>query len=232
MNAMFLSDLLIAKKYLMPQVGLGIVVGIFMCIMMENIYVIAPAIAAMTPFSVAFTILAFDERGGWEQFRLALPLSRKHVITGRYTSFAVIAIVGFMTGIVATGLVIIAATLLPNVPQLAALMVNFSWQAIVLASIAGVAVIVVMLSVVLPMVARFGMTKAVRFAPLIIFFGVFFLFTAGGNSETPQFLANLASWVQTPEGTLGMVGIALAAAAALYAASCALSIKLYERREW
>ena len=231
MKAMFMSDLLIAKKYLVTQIFLGLVIGVFMCISMQNIYVIPPVMSALIPFSIAFTVLAYDERGGWEQFRLALPLSRKSIIAGRYASFAVVALVGVATGVVIAAVIAAAALLLPSVPQLAVLMEDFSWPTIVLASVAGVAIIIVMLAVILPMVSRFGMTKAVRFVPLVMIFGTVFLFNIGGNSAASELMANVAAWIETPQGVAGMSAVVIVIVAALYALSCALSVKLYERRE-
>ena len=228
---MFLSDLLIAKKYLFSQLALMVVVGVFMSVVMQNLYVIPPAIAVMVPFSIGFTLLALDERAGWEQFRLALPLSRANVIVGRYASFAAVVLMGMATGLLVTGLVALAAALLPGVPQLADMMVNFSWQAIVLSSVAGVTIVLAMLAVTLPVVSRFGMTKAVRFIPLAMVFGMVFLFSLGNGQPMPQFLVDLAAWIKTPEGTLGAAGIVAAAGCTLYALSCAASVKLYEGRE-
>ena len=229
---MLMSDLLIAKKYLVQQLIVGIAVGVFVCIIIGNLYVIPPMVGVMLPFSLAFTVLAYDERDGWQQFRLALPLSRTNVIWGRYASMGVLALAGLALGLAVTGVVIAAATLLPDVPQLADLMVNFSWQAIVLVSVIGVALILVMLTIIMPLVSRFGMTKAVRYIPLLVIFGVVFGSGFLDNGSTPEFLLRLMDWMKTPEGTLGMAGIVITVAFALYALSGALSVQLYEKREF
>ena len=76
MKAMIMSDLLIAKKYLLQQLGVSIAVGIFITVVIGNLYVAAPMVGVMIPFSLTITILALDERANWQQFRLALPMSR------------------------------------------------------------------------------------------------------------------------------------------------------------
>lgn len=232
MKAMFMSDLLIAKKYLVQQLVVGIAVGIFVCVVIGNLYVIPPMVSVMLPFSLAFTILAYDERDNWQQFRLSLPLSRTSVIWGRYASLGVLALAGLVLSLLVTGIVIAAAILLPGVPQLADLMVNFSWQAIVLVSAVGVALILVMMTIIMPLVSRFGMTKAVRYIPLLIIFGVVFGSGFFDNASAPAFLLQLMDWMKTPEGTLGMAGIVITVALALYALSGALSVKLYQGREF
>ena len=232
MKAMFMSDLLIAKKYLVQQLLIGVAVGIFISVVMGNLYVIPPMVGVMIPFSLAFTILAYDERDNWQQFRLSMPLSRTNVIWGRYASMGVLALIGLALGLLVTGIVIAAANLLPNVPQLTDLMVNFSWQAVVLVSVVGVAIILVMLTITMPLVSRFGMTKAVRYIPLLVIFAVVFGSGFLDGKSAPEFLLQLMEWLKTPEGTLGMAGIVIVVAFALYALSGVLSVKLYEKREF
>ena len=49
MKAMIMSDLLIAKKYLLQQLGVSIAVGIFITVMIGNLYVAAPMVGVMIP---------------------------------------------------------------------------------------------------------------------------------------------------------------------------------------
>ncbi len=231
MKAMFLSDLLIIKKYLLQQMILFLIIGAFITFVTESLYIIPPLLSVMMPFSMAFTLMYLDERNKWEQFRLALPLSRNSVIWGRYASLAAIVLIGFIIGLVDVGLVIGASMLLPGIPQLANLMVNFSWQALILADISGLGIASIMISIIVPMVARFGMTKAVRFVPFAIVIIVFGLTGALGG-EAAADLKTFVEWIETPEGMLGFAGIVLGAAMVLYAASGALATKLYAQREF
>ncbi|MEG0218245.1 MAG: ABC-2 transporter permease, partial [Raoultibacter sp.] len=70
MKAMIVSDFLSVKSYILSQSLVGIVVGIFISASMGNVYMVAPMLAAMIPFSLIFTVLAYDERNGWQEFRL------------------------------------------------------------------------------------------------------------------------------------------------------------------
>ena len=124
MKAMIMSDLLIAKKYLLQQLGVSIAVGIFITVMIGNLYVAAPMVGVMIPFSLTITILALDERANWQQFRLALPMSRSNVIAGRYVSFALLALLGIAAGLLVTLVMVAVAQIAPGVPQLADLMMN------------------------------------------------------------------------------------------------------------
>ena len=224
MKAMIMSDLLIAKKYLLQQLGVSIAVGIFITVMIGNLYVAAPMVGVMIPFSL-------DERANWQQFRLALPMSRSNVIAGRYVSFALLALLGIAAGLLVTLVMVAVAQIAPGVPQLADLMGNFSWQTMLFASVAGLAIILVMLSVTMPLFSRFGMTKGVRYLPLLIIIGVFFAFQLDGNGPPPEFVANVLNLLESPAGTIAIAAGVLAITAAVYAISAVISTKLYQKRE-
>lgn len=232
MKAMFLSDMLIAKKYLPSQIGIGFAVAAFMAVFMGNIYVVVPALCVMIPFSLMFTILTFDERNGWEQLRLSMPLSRPDVSLGRYASLAALAAIGLASSLAALALLAVAALLLPGIPQLADLLVEFSWQPFFLSSCAGIGMLFAMLTIVLPLVAWLGMTKTVRVVPMLIVLGLAGLFIAGGNLPGVQMAENLVSLVKTPGGTLAAGLAVLAACAIAYVLSALLSVRLYEKREF
>ena len=232
MRAMILSDMLMSKKYIVQQAIMAVIVSVIVSMVTENLFITVPMVTVMIPFSLTFTLLAFDERNNWQQFRLALPITRTNVIAGRYASLALIVLMGLCTGMVALAILIIATTFLPNVHPFASLLANFSWQATVLVAVASVSAIVVMLAFVLPFVVRFGMTKAVRSMSIVfvlLFVGVFALGSAAGVGNS---LEAFFTWVIAPEGTLVTAGIMLAAAALFYAASGLVSTKLYAKREF
>lgn len=237
MKAMILSDLLTVKKYFKSQALLYVVVVIAISIFIGNLYMIAPFLGVMMPFSLSFTLLAYDERNGWEQFRLVLPLSRRNVVAGRYASLALITLIGVIIGLVASALVIAAATLLPSVTLLSDLMVDFSVQGIVLSACMPFGIIFVMLAITLPLVSRYGMTKAVRYVP--VFFLVVFMIAITGinmpgidHSALMPVLSTLAQMLETIPGTLAVSGMAFGAGFVIYLLSAALSTKLYSKREF
>lgn len=233
MKAMLISDLLIARKYLLQQIAITLFVGLFVAIGTERLYVVPPAVGVMIPFSLAFTLVSLDERNDWQQFRLALPIPRSSIVRGRYASLLCLTLVGTLVGLAEAGIIGIVALLLPGVPQISGLMVDFSWQALLLVSIAGTGVLLVMLSIVMPGVTKFGMTKAVRFAPLLVVLFLFvFIGITEGSDIMPAFVGDFLSWMSSTEGTLAAAGIVLIVALALFALSSVLSVKLYENREF
>ncbi len=219
MKAMVVSDFMIAKKYLIQQLITASIVGVFIAIMLETPYVVAPAVGVMIPFSLSIVILSLDERADWQQFRLALPLTRADIIRGRYASLALISLAGVVGGLLVTFLLVALAHAVPSVPQLASLLVDYSWQAIAFACVASL------------VFSRFGMTKGVRYLPLVVVFAVVIGFQVGGNSVPAELLSNVGNLLETPAGTAAVAAGTLAVVAALYAASAALSVKLYAKRE-
>lgn len=237
MKAMILSDLLTVKKYLKQQALLYTIIVAALSIFMGNIAMIVPFLGVMMPFSLAFTLLAYDERNNWEQFRLALPLSRKNVITGRYASLAIVLLFGIALGLAACLVVVGISTLVPGIPEMFGLTAGFSAQEIILSSVAPIGIICIMLAITMPLIARFGMTKAVRYVP--VFFLVIILLGVGSGqvftfdyTAAMPFLSALASMLETIPGTLAIAGIVVAIGAVIYTLSCLLSIKLYQKREF
>lgn len=235
MKAMILSDLLTIRKYFKSQALLYMVVVVAISLFIENIYMIAPFLGVMMPFSLAFTLLAYDERNNWEQFRLVLPLSRKNIIAGRYASLAIVMVAGIALGLVATGIVYAVAHFVPNIAD--ALIADFDAQGLILSAAAPVGIIFIMLSITLPLIARFGMTKAIRYVPVFFLVIVMLVFTSGSipGVDYGVFLPALNSLVamlESLQGTLAVAGIVIAAGAIIYILSGMLSVKLYEKREF
>lgn len=238
MKTMLISDLLVARNMLLQMAGICALVGVVMCYVMETTIGGICAITAMAPFMYLFSISSLDEQDGWERFRLTLPLNRRQVIFGRYASVFVVNI-GFALFAIVLGLAIAAVSgLLANWQPDS----QFSWLSFDSAPPAALLSAVVMVSfviligsaVALPLVARFGMTKATRFAPLVVVlilaFGLGFI----GSSETSfDFINTIEFWMET--GNTANLALLLAGlfvfCLVLYTISAFIAAKLYEKRE-
>ena len=102
------------------------------------------------------------------------------------------------------------------------------------ATAGSVGIVMIAMVVALPLIMRFGMTKAARIVPLVVviviagcvsFFDADYLFANG-------LVSDLVAWLDTGSNYLVAVGATLAAVAILYIASAFLSAKLYEGREF
>ena len=166
MKTMLMFDLLTAKKLARSQLLLGVVVALVLTVSTGSALCIMPIMALMLAYSVGFTLVAFDERNDWERFRLTLPLSRANVVQGRYATFVVMTLVGLVLGVAVTAIVYGLSLALPQTELFAGLFEGMDWQIVLGMVAASIAFSLALWLVALPLVARFGMTKAVRYLPL------------------------------------------------------------------
>lgn len=235
MKAMILSDLIIMRKYLAQQSAIGLALGILLAFVMENPYVVSPLISVTVGGTCAFTVLALDERDGWERYRLALPISRANVVSGRYASLAIAVAVGLVVGLVAS----LTATMLASTfmamgydfDGVRALGEGIDSGAYALSASMGLLFITVALAVTLPLAMRSGMMKAVRFIPMLIALVMIFVSTAIGSNGARFVAESLDGIFADPNGPAMLAAASAAASIALYAASAAIAARLYEARE-
>lgn len=235
MKTMIVSDFAILRSALFQLAGICLVIGAFMGWAMGSVAGAAAAIAAMVPFMMLFSLAATDEQNGWDRFRLTLPLTRRQVVWGRYASLGLI-ILGTITfaALVAFAFLAVAAGLQDGMLPAGLAPAENPPAAIVGAIVGAACVISVGMDVALPLIMRFGMTKATRIVPAIVVvalaFGVAF-FDAGGIPVASG-LTGLIQWLDTGNNYLFAAAAIIVAAALLYAASATIAAKLYEQREF
>ena len=233
MKTMLMFDLLTAKKLARSQLLLGVVVALVLTVSTGSALCIMPLMALMLAYSVGFTLVAFDERNDWEKLRLTLPLSRADIVHGRYATFAVMTVAGIVLGGVLVAVLWGLAQLAPTAPVLSEFAGAFDWQMAVVMAVSGIVFALVLWIIALPLVARYGMTKAVRFLPLafviVLPIATVLIQKAG---PLPASVMDFVAWVATPTGTLVAAGAALAVIVVLFALSSMLAVRLYEKREF
>lgn len=233
MKTMVMFDLLTAWGFMKQQVIVSIVVALVFAGATDMPLGLIPCLALMFAYSVGFTLAAYDERNDWEKLRLTLPLSRADIVRGRYATFALATLAGIALGCALTAVLWALAQVAPTIPVVSSLAAGVSWQIVVaMVAVSFVGALVLWL-VALPLIARFGMTKAVRFLPLafvaVLPIATVLMQQAG---PPPAFVADFVAWVVTPAGTVVASLAAVAVMAALFALSGALAVRLYEKREF
>lgn len=233
MKTMFMFDLLTAKKMLKSQFVLSVVVAVIFGVSTDMPLAIIPFMALMLAYATGFTLVAYDERNDWEKLRLTLPLSRADIIRGRYATFAAMTMAGIVLGGVLVAVLWVLAQLAPTAPVLSEFAGALDWQMAVAMVVSGVVFALVLWIIALPLVARYGMTKAVRFLPLafviVLPIATVLIQKAG---PLPASVMDFVAWVATPTGTLVAAGAALAVIVVLFALSSMLAVRLYEKREF
>ncbi|MFC2646709.1 MAG: ABC-2 transporter permease [Coriobacteriaceae bacterium] len=235
MKAMILSDLIIMRKYLAQQSVIGLALGILLAFVMENPYVVSPLISVTVSGNCAFTVLALDERNGWERYRLALPISRANVVSGRYASLAIAVAAGLVVGLVASlAAMALASAFMAmgyDVDGVRALGEGIDPGTYTLSASMGLLFITVALAVTLPLAMRSGMTKAVRFIPMIIVLVVILVSAAIGSNDALFVAEFLDGIFADPNGPAMLAVVSLVGSIALYAVSAGIAARLYEARE-
>lgn len=239
MKTMLLSDLLTMRSSLQQMLAIVLAITIVMAAAMGTLTAALAAVSAMIPFLYLFSVSSIDEQNGWERYRLTLPLSRRQVAFGRSASMLVVTAATVAVAIVfALILSAIAGAIAdgqPDSPLAPFTLAENPPASIVACVVLSALVILVGAAVALPLIARFGVTRASRFLPLVVVLilalGIGF---AGEGVSSMDFLMFLD--VHMTAGDYGAIAIPLAAIAAgsliIYCASTFLAAKLYEQREF
>lgn len=178
-------------------------------------YLVIPALSGLAVVSAPSYLFGNDERGRLDTLYTALGIRRSHVVAGRHATCLLLLIA-----------LTIAGVLLAPVAALA-FGTAFDWAIAAAFAIGSVVLIGVLLAVELPAYFATGpgpVRVVAAVPPAIILAGAFL------GWALPDVRAALLSWL----GDANLAGLALAAFAILgviAAASTALSIRLYARRD-
>lgn len=237
MKAMIIADFYLARQDIKKMMLGCTLLGFIACLIVGPLPQIMYYFGIIIPLSVYTRLAQSDEGGSWENFRLSLPLTRRHVIAGRYAALALLAVTSIALG----ALVCFAAAGLEQlIPSLASTMRHpqaLTGQAVALNMGGAFAVIMLALSIMLPIVATWGMKQAMMLAPAALMLGGFSILQIvarpgfDANGVIP-FASQLDALLQSLQGTLFVaVGVALAALA-LYAVSAMIAAAAYRRRDF
>ena len=94
-------------------------------------------------------------------------------------------------------------------------------------------VVAIAMAVAMPVITRFGMTKAARIVPIIVVLIVTFAVAFFGNGvQLTGALADLVQWLDTGNNYLFLAAALAVVVALIYVASAFVAAKLYEKREF
>lgn len=234
MRKMLSLDLMVVGRYLKQEMALALVLGIVLSFAIGNVNVMPAAVAAMIPAALALSAAALDEQGGWERFRIALPLSRRDVVCGRYACGAVLAAAGVACGAVVAVIVMVAHAAAPGaLPNAASLAKTFELETVVCCLLASAACALLLLSLMLPIAFKMGMSAGLRLMPVIAVFVVVIvgIFVNSSDNLGVNLEAAINAVFATPASAVAAVLAILVVAFAIYAASCVIACRLYSSRE-
>ncbi len=228
MKAMVFSDLITARNSFGALLGITLFVSAFIAVGTDTLIAAVACMGAMVPFMYLFSISAYDEQGGWEQFRLTLPLTRRQVAYGRYASMLAVTGCAMVLALAAGLLIGAVAGALPAgmVPE--GLLLGVTTPEMLVVAVVAVGLIILLsAAVTLPLIMRFGMTKGTRLVPVVM---LLVLSAVAGLLGTGLDTIGLDAMLTS--GSIMMVmAVGAVVALSLYGASALLAARLYEQRE-
>ena len=182
------------------------------------------SVAVIMVLLCMFSLAGYDDQGGWGRFRATMPFSRREVVVGRYLAVLLLGLVGIALAVVLGGAfqalfgaLLGTRTDAPGVAELVA------------SSVASLACGLVICAVAMPFSVKFGAMRGMRFfacaVAIVISVGV----ALGIGAMSPGVLAGIVRWVD--ENLLMCLAGIVAFSLALYAASCAVSLGIYEKKD-
>lgn len=236
MKAMIFSDLVIMRRPLTQLLVMGLVIGVLMSGFLESLATMGACLGAMVPILYLFSVFAYDEANQWESFRLAMPMSRRDVVVGRYAGLLIAAAISVVFGGVAANLVAAVATVvgMEEGPLSALTFATNPQEAIWGGALVGTSTILIVAAVTLPFMMKMGMTKGVRLVPLgmtLLLLGGVALFNEGG--PLAAYVPEVVRWVFVDDAAtvLLMTGQSVTALV-LCGLSMLISLRCYATREF
>lgn len=232
MKTALMTEFSAAKTILLQMAGLYLLIGLMMGYFCESAYAMVACISAMTPIMLTFTCSANDMMNGWERLRATLPVSRTALVISRYTLVLAATAGACILGCAAALAFGAIASQVDFLGEAGVLFAEEASDAALLAwsSVLGACAILVIVSIMMPLILRFGMSLAMRIAPMIMVLAIPLLAVVVPQFVgQPQFVLDAIAWVET-HMTLACA-CAAAATLAIYAASCAIAIAAYRTKE-
>ncbi len=222
MKAILQSEFAFANTFAPATAGLLLLVCVILC-WSTGSTAITCSICAMMPMLLAMTCANADESNGWSRYRAALPYSRCDIIAGRYLAITIMTAVTVAASIVIA--VVLDALVGPLVP-------NFEHTAasdIITSCMVAAAIGLIISAIVQPFLVKFGNSKGMRYVMLALFLGTFVIvgFVQGQLDE--RTLALAAQWLDINFATA--LAATIAATFVALAASCAISLRIYQRKD-
>ncbi|MCE5207366.1 MAG: ABC-2 transporter permease [Chloroflexi bacterium] len=196
-----------------------ILVGLVMGIIIESISAL-PAIIMMGLLVVMSYPFSIGEKNGMDTLYATLPIKRKSVVTGRYAFVFCMEIIAAIFALLLSAALSVIFTIDLNVTET---LVSLCFLT---------AVFSLVVSLQYPLYFKFGYTKGQPFAYLFLSLGILAIAVWSGISENLASLTSLNNlWEGISANPYLMFGLPVGIGFLFLALSCALSCRLYEKRD-
>lgn len=211
MRALLIKDFLNLKEQLKFYVILMVVYGIF-SMTSDNTGAFS-GVLLMLIFIMIINTISYDERAKWDKFCLSTPVSRKTVVLEKYFLGVILFVIG---GLVSMSVWVISEG-------------AFDFVGAGSITLAMIIIVMIMLSIILPIIFKFGVEKGRILMIVVMLVPSILLFSA-------PFIADLLAGVKLPDLSQLNSDVFLIAglivAAVMYSISAMLSIRFYNKKEF
>ena len=223
MKAAFLSELAIVRTFALSFIGILAFVFVFICWPMESAAGAAAVVCAMTPMLIMFSLMGYDDQNGWLRYRAALPFARRDIIASRYATILACAAAAIVCASV-LGIVLNGA--LPRFLE------GFEAAGpieIISSSVAATMVVLIIAAIAEPFLVKFGNTKGIRYLMCVFILAGCIDVVILTNFLAPEVLQSALAWIDAH--SLALFVALTVAALAIYAASCFISIRIFQAKD-
>ena len=230
MKVAMMADFLMVKKSLGQGVMVGVICGLIIGLACGNVNIIPAMVMFMVTIGQYISLVALDERNGWEAYRNTLPVSRKQIITGRIVFVVLLAIAYLALGLVIAVAAGLIAPMLTDVFFLAAGDIVLSAEDLTVVAFGSLGAGLALLGVFAPILAKYGMTKATRILPLVFVMIFLLVFVLTGGPDGAVF-GGLGAFLDGMP-LLGVCAFFLVAGAIILAIGGVLAVRFYQQRQF
>lgn len=223
MKAALKSELAILGTFMPAFAVILVPVCVVMAFAIGNCISAVACVSAMVPMILMFSLTSYDDQNGWKRYRASLPFSRRDVVAARYGSIL------FASLIAATCAAVLGIALNAILPSFVHEFETMPTTEVAAGSLTATFSVVIMVAIGEPLLIKFGATKGVRY--LMSFAVLSFCICLAILKQTfdPMLLHNLDTWA---DAHLSLLFVSLTLVSlALFAASCAISTAIYQRKD-
>lgn len=211
MKGLLLKDFYMAMKYCRAFI---IIIAVFLGFSLYGNYnIIFLAYPCTITSVIPVTLFSYDEHNKWTTYSLALPYTRKQLVSSKYI---IGLIFGFFTYVLSIG-VTTAKMLITN---------TFNLEELISLSVALIAMALVCPAIVLPFLFKLGSDKG-----RIVFYGMCCIIAAL-MAISPKILTNNMQQFGSVNSSVLFAIIGVVVTILLYGGSWLLSISFFEKREF
>lgn len=223
MKAAFLSELAIVRTFVLSFIGILAFVFAFVCWAMESAAGAAAVVCAMTPMLIMFSLMGYDDQNGWLRYRAALPFARRDIITSRYATIlacaAAVVVYASALGIVLNGAL---PRFLEGFEAVGAI-------EIISSSVAATMAVLIIAAIVEPFLVKFGNTKGISYLMCVFILAGCIGVVILTNFLAPDVMQSILAWIDAYSWPLFIALIIVALD--IYAASCFISIRIFQAKD-